>query len=700
MYADRRVTSMKNECSPELSLLAVCLPADPSANGTHAPAMRGVEPPNGWMNSAPNFGFLQKGRVLLRLLHRTILLIACSAPWFAAAAQSPLPPCAPSPAQAPCVDKVDPPNWFAGLPSPMLLLHGQNLSAARFSVAARGVTLTRSQISASGHYAFLWLATAQASAQQLQIRVVTPQGSAAISYSLDRRIPAPHAGFSASDVMYLIMTDRFADGDPSNDPQPAQRDLPRGWHGGDFRGIAQHLDYLEDLGVTTVWTTPVYDNDGGEQAYHGYSATDLYRTDPHFGTLADLRSLVDDLHRRGMKYVLDTVPNHVGAAHSWAVDPPTPDWLHGTREHHLMSSDRHFSSLIDPHATPGDTREVTEGWFANVLPDLNQENPLVRQYLIQNVVWWIESTGADGLRYDTFPYVGRAFWQSLDAELQTLYPHLTTVGEVFNGDPIITSFFAGGVTREGIDTLLSTPFDFPTYFAIRAALAHHDAAAGVFPKHQGFTLLEDVLRQDWLYPHPERLVTFIGNHDTLRFMSQPGATDADLTLAFALLATLRGMPQIYSGDEIAMRGGNDPDNRRDFPGGFPGDAQSAFTAGGRTPEQAGVRDWAASLFRFRRDHAVLATGLQQDLFVDPTAFVFARAASLTQGCTAGSGEHIVVALNSSDQPRDVTLSLEATALQGCTSFTSALGPSTTVHASGSQLTLTIPAQQAVVFSAK
>jgi len=641
------------------------------------------------------------GRVLLRLPYLASLLIACTGPWFAVVAQNPLPSCSTAPAaSAPCVDKVDPPNWFVSLPSPMLLLHGQGLTGAKFSVTGHGILLTRSQISGNGHYAFLWLATERSAAQRLLIQVVTPRGTTAIPFSLDRRTPAPHAGFSASDVMYLIMTDRFADGDTANDPQPAQRDFPRGWHGGDFRGIAQHLDYLQDLGVTTLWTTPVYDNDGGEQAYHGYSATDLYRTDPHFGTLADLRTLVDDLHQRGMKYVLDTVPNHVGAAHPWAVDPPAPDWFHGTREHHLMSSDRHFSSLIDPHATPDETRDVTEGWFANVLPDLNQENPLVRQYLIQNVVWWIESTGADGLRYDTFPYVGRAFWQSLDSELQTLYPRLTTVGEVFNSDPVITSFFAGGATHQGIDTLLSTPFDFPVYFAIRGALAHHNATSSVVPKHEGFTLLEDVLRQDWLYPHPERLVIFLGNHDTTRFLSQPGATVPDLKLAFTLLATLRGMPQIYSGDEIAMRGGNDPDNRRDFPGGFSGDPQDAFTAAGRTSEQADVFDWAASLFRFRHDHAVLSDGLQQDLLVDPSVFVYARAASLTEGCSAGSGEHLMIAVNSADQPRHLTLSLDGTALQGCSSFTAALGSSAAVHASGSQLTLSIPSQQAVVFEAK
>jgi glycosidase len=638
-----------------------------------------------------------------RLLALAALLLACAGSAPAAIAQGvegALPPCsAAEAASAPCIDKVDPPNWWIGLPSPMLLLHGAHLSRARFSIAGKGVSITQSEVMANGHYAFLWLATRGADPQPIRIRVTTSAGSTAAPFRLERRMPAAHAGFSASDVMYLLMTDRFADGDLSNDPQPSERDLPRGWHGGDFRGVEQHLDYLQQLGVTTLWTTPVYDNDGGTQAYHGYSATDLYRTDPHFGSMADLRHLSDALHRRGMKLVLDTVPNHVGAMHPWAADPPMADWFHGTRADHRVASDR-FPSVLDPHATPEQRRGVTEGWFANVLPDLNQENPLVRQYLIQNVIWWVENTGADGLRYDTFPYVGRSFWQALDQELHELYPRLTTVGEVFNGSPVVTSYFAGGVVREGIDTGLSTPFDFPAYFALRDALSHHDESAAGRADHDGMATLEDVLRQDWLYPHPERLVTFIGNHDTGRFLSQPGASVADLKLAFALLATLRGMPQIYSGDEVAMRGGGDPDNRHDFPGGFPGDTQNAFAVSGRTAEQAEVHDWVASLFQFRDHHPAMANGEQQDVFVDPTALVLVRTANLQKGCGAGNGEHYLVALNSSDQPQEVKLQLSHTALDGCSDFTGEIGTSAVLHATGSVLTVSLGPKQAEILAAR
>ncbi len=638
-----------------------------------------------------------------RLLALAALLFACGGPARAAVAskgEDQLPTCPKAAtANAPCVDKVDPPNWWIGLPSPMLLLHGSGLKGARFSISGKAVTITQSEIMANGHYVFLWLATRGADPQPVRIHVISSAGSTEAPFRLERRLPAAHAGFSAADVMYLIMTDRFADGDLSNDPQPSERSLSRGWHGGDFRGIQAHLDYLQQLGVTTLWTTPVYDNDGGTQAYHGYSATDLYRTDPHFGTLADLRKLSDALHQRGMKLVLDTVPNHVGAMHPWATDPPMADWFHGTRTDHRIASDR-FQSVIDPHATREQSRDVTEGWFANVLPDLNQENPLVRQYLIQNVIWWVENTGADGLRYDTFPYVGRSFWQALDQELRVLYPRLTTVGEIFNGNPVVTSFFAGGVVREGIDTGLSTPFDFPTYFALRNALSHGEDTPGGPAGDDGMLALEGVLREDWLYPHPERLVVFIGNHDTVRFLSQPGERVADLKLAFALLATLRGMPQIYYGDEIAMRGGADPDNRHDFPGGFPGDAQNAFTASGRTAEQAELHDWVASLFQFRKHHAALATGEQQDLFADESAFIFVRTPDLQKGCGTGNGEHYLVAVNSSDQAREVKLELNHTALDGCKDFRGEVGATGLLEGTGAELTLSLHPKEAAIFRAQ
>jgi neopullulanase len=587
----------------------------------------------------------------------------------------------------PCVDKIDPPNWWVNLPSPMLLVHGNHLAEAQVVVTGSSTSILRTHSSANGHYLFLWLDTANASPQHLRLRITTPAGSTTAPFVLDARKPASAGfqGFSPHDVMYLIMTDRFADGDTSNDPNPSQRDLPRGWHGGDFRGIEQHLDYLKQLGITTIWTTPVYSNAGSREAYHGYSATDMYAVDPHFGSLADYQHLAQAIHAAGMKIVLDTVPNHVGPAHPWAADPPTPDWFHGTVAHHDPANTE-FRSLPDPHASWAEQKDVTRGWFADVLPDLNQENPLVSQYLIQNAVWWIETAGLDGLRIDTFPYVSRAFWHDFHAELHQLYPRLTTVGEVFNPDPTITSFFAGGVAHNGIDTGLDTPFDFPTYFALRRVLA----------QKQPMSSLQDVLRQDRLYPHPERLVTFLGNHDTTRFLSAPGATVDDLRIAFALIATMRGMPQIYSGDEIAMRGGADPDDRRDFPGGFPGDPASAFTVAGRTTEQASVFDRAADLFHLRAEHPTLQTGWQQDVFMDNTVFAFVRADDVTHGCSTPA-DRVLVVVNHSAQPRSLSIPTPDTALEACSQLTPALGSPQAAFDGHSSIAIQLAPEQVAIY---
>ena len=503
-----------------------------------------------------------------------------------------------------------------------------------------------------------------------------------------------HRGFSSADALYLIMTDRFADGDLSNNAAGDQRSLPRGWHGGDLAGIEQHIDYLKQLGVTAVWTTPVASNGAMQDAYHGYAATDLYAVDSHFGTLANYRHLSDSLHANGLKLVIDLVPNHLGVQHPWVLDPPTAEWFHGTlKDHHGTQHD--FLQLVDPHAPRAAWRDVTSGWFTDAMPDLNQENPLVSQYLIQNALWWVESANLDGIRLDTFPYVGRTFWHDFHAALHQVYPHLTTVGEVFNGDAEITSFFAGGVAHRGIDTGLDTPFDFPVYFTLRDVLAHD----------KPMTDLAKVLRQDALYPHPERLVPFIGNHDTKRFLTEAGDSVPKLKLALGLLTTLRGMPQIYSGDEIAMQGGEDPDNRHDFPGGFAGDAHNAFTATGRTATEAEVFTWTSGLLKLRQSYPALQSGMEQNLFVDADAFAFVRSGAET-GCTPDHSvdparQRILVIANKAKTEKLLQIPMEDTALAGCIEFRS-VGPvsGATPTMVGGQLHIAEPAESVLVFAVR
>jgi glycosidase len=593
------------------------------------------------------------------------------------------------PPQAPRIDKIDPPGWWVGLPDPMLLVHGEGLNRARFTLSGDSVTLDRTQASENGHWAFLWLKIGDATPQTLWVTATNDQGQARRAFPLAERTrdANAHQGFSSADVLYLVMTDRFADGNPANNQPGNNRAAVKGWHGGDIAGIEQHLDYLRELGATALWTTPVASNGAMPESYHGYSATDLYAVDAHFGTLADYQHLSDALRAKGMKLVIDLVPNHIGVQHPWMLDPPAPEWFHGTLANHRLTQSN-FYALVDPHAPRQAWSAITDGWFTDAMPDLNQENPLVSRYLIQNALWWVETANLDGIRLDTFPYVDRAFWHDFHATLHSVYPHLTTVGEVSNGDPEVTSFFAGGVAHRDIDTGLDTPFDFPVYFALCDVLAHG----------KPMTKLAEVLRQDSLYPHPERLVPFIGNHDTTRFMTEAGGSATKLKLALGLLVTLRGMPQIYSGDEIGMDGGGDPGNRHDFPGGFPGDAHSAFTKAGRTAAEENIFAWTSGMLALRSTHPALQTGIEQNLFADEDVFAFVRSPD-EAGCAPDhSSDRLLIVVNKAERSKVVDLPVEETALAGCTEF-QATEPATgiTPVVSGGKLHIEEPALSMTVF---
>ena len=603
----------------------------------------------------------------------------------------------------PVISKIDPPNWFTQLPDSLLLVHGENLENTTFTVRHTDASITKTTISPNGHWAFLTFVTKSAHPGKVEIVATNPRGTTKVSYVLSARrsVDEQPKGFSSADVMYLIMPDRFADGDKKNDEvkgfrDPDNRSSARAYHGGDLRGIEEHLDYLKSLGVTTLWTTPLYDNSAGQSGgtYHGYSATDMYAIDPHFGTMKDYRKLVDAAHARGMKVVLDTVPNHVGAAHPWAKDPPLPAWLHGSPQTHIKVDDD-FKSVTDPTADAARRRVLLDGWFANVLPDLNQDNPYVAQYLTQNAIWWIESAGLDGLRIDTFPYVPRSFWHDYNEELHELYPHVSDVGEVFNGDPKVTSFFAGGRANLGsdgsFDTKLDTPFDYPMFFALRGALTHH----------KPMTAIADVLDADKLYPHPERLVIFFGNHDTKRFLSENGASLAALHLGYGLLATLRGMPQLYYGDEIDMNGGDDPNNRMDFPGGFAKDKVDAFTNAGLTAQQQAMHAWVTTLMSLRASTPALEHGKLQLLLADKDSLAFVRSEDVVGNCrTAAATARYVVVVNNSAEARTVAVPVDANALTGCGRFTSMLKDGAAAQVSEDKLQVQLPGEEIGIFQAQ
>jgi neopullulanase len=607
---------------------------------------------------------------------------------------------------APVVKKVEPPNWWVGLtPDVMVLLSGKNLQATHAECNLPEVMVSRTQSSSNGDYLFVWLKLSpQLKSGTAVCRIVTGVGKTSFEFPIAARkqILGRNQGLSLDDVIYLIMPDRFANGDPTND-EPADfggsydRSKPRAYHGGDLAGIEKHLAYLKELGITTLWLTPIVKN-GAAQSYHGYSAVDLYAVDPHLGTLRDYQELVEAAHKEHMKVFFDIVPNHVGPQHPWVKDPPLAEWFHGTLEQHLTShapvagafygkedvtkknepTIDLFEALVDPHTPPQLRKNLTDGWFFGVLPDMNTENATVQQYLVQNSIWWAETSGLDGYRIDTFPYVSRAFWAQWHEQLRRIYPRLSTIGEVFHPDPTVTSFFAGGRKGwDGIDTQLTTLFDFPLYFAMRAVLLS-GAPVG---------RITNVLREDSLYPHPEFLVPFFANHDTTRFAEAASANAEKLKLAFGLTLTARGIPELYYGDEIGMDGGGDPDNRRDFPGGWPEDEHNAFTREGRTAQQQEIFGYVQSLLQLRREHNALREGKLWDLASDDSSYVFLR---------ESEDERLVVAFYDGADPKTVTLSLQGTPAQEVGSVSTVFGKGQ-AELVNQQLKLVLPAQSFSVF---
>lgn len=594
-------------------------------------------------------------------------------------------------AASPAVRKIDPPNWWVNYtPELTLLLTGENLSGAHVVSASKSVAVLGSHVSQNGHYLFVRLKISNSQPVTVQLKVNTASGSTSVQLPLLERADsrAHFRGFSRDDVIYLIMPDRFADGDPTNN-QPSSssrvydRKNPMAYHGGDLRGIRQHLDYLHDLGVTTLWLTPVWKNTDSD--YHGYHAVDFYALDDHMGSMREYQALVADSHKLGMKVLIDYVVNHTGPHHPWANDPPTATWLHGTPAHHLEPS-YNFSGLVDPHASPREYLATLDGWFAGRLPDLNPDDPELGLYLAQNAMWWTETAQLDGFRLDTFPYSSRQFWSGWHERLRQVYPRMVypqimDVGEVADPDSTVTSFFEGGRKQfDGIDSGLATVFDFPLFNALR----------DVVIKGASMQKIVDVLRHDELYPHPEMLVTFIGNHDDRRFLSEEGSNPAKLKAALSLLLTLRGIPQIYSGDEIAMPGGDDPDNRRDFPGGFPGDPRNAFTASGRTTEQQDVFAYVQSLLALRKDHAALRTGKHWHIGWDDNYYAFLR--ELPE-------EKLLVVYSNAPNTREINISVENTPLEAAHQLQTILGDTSAELVAG-KVRVSLPSQTLAVFNVR
>jgi glycosidase len=576
---------------------------------------------------------------------------------FAACALVVLAAGAPARAQnhVPRVEKVEPPSWWAGhTVNPVrVLVRGQNLAQL---LAGRDSPFEVSNQKTNAAHTYLFADVRikpDARPGDYELTVSSGVGTAPVPFRINRPLdPATHfKGITNDDVIYLIMPDRFSDGDPKNNAPPDapaeanDRRNPRSWHGGDLRGIIDRLPYLKGLGVTAIWTTPWYDNWNGVNRcdrpwcpntyYHGYHAVDYYAVEDRFGTMETLRELVEKAHALGIKVIQDQVANHVGSQHEWVRNPPLPDWFHGTLASHERNPFR-GDMLLSPHAPEAERRRTLDGWFSDDLPDMNQEQAEAARYEIQNSLWWVGVTGIDGIRQDTVQYLPRFFIRDLNAALDRQYPSMWMVGEAWNEDPIHTSFFIGGRPGwDGVDTQMDAVFDFPAW----------DVSRNVFTGRRPASDLRHVLRADALYPDPSRLVTMANNHDTRRFMSLPGATLEGAMLHLAYTVTIRGTPQLYAGEEIAMEGGDDPDNRRDFPGGFAGDARNAFEKSGRTAAEQRMYEWTRDLLRLRREHTALRRGAQLDLHFDEDSYVYAR---------RDRQETVVVVLNRAAAPKEIS----------------------------------------------
>jgi neopullulanase len=599
---------------------------------------------------------------MLRYFHRGILVWLCLSAGLALAG-------------APAVFRTEPPNWWVGHShNPVrVLFTGTNLTGANIA-ATDGLAISNVAVSATGSFAFADVFIApQARPGVRELQLETPQGRATVSFEVTVPLPREKrfTGFSSDDVIYLLMPDRFANGDLANDDPPESpglldRSRPRHYHGGDLQGVINRLPYLHDLGVTALWLTPWYDNvnhlntkerytsDNQRSArgvastdYHGYGAVDFYAVEERFGDLAKLRELVTTAQSRGFKLIQDQVANHTGPYHPWAHHPPTPTWFNGTPEKHL-ENEWQIWTVADPKAPADKLKSTLEGWFINILPDLNQNDPETATYLIQNSLWWIGMTGLDAVRQDTLPYVPRQYWAQWTTALKKEYPQLTILGELWDGKPELVAFFQGGRKQfDGVDTGVDTLFDFPLYYAMR----------DVFAKRQPMTRLADTIAADTNYVDPSHLVTFLGLHDTGRFLSEPGATRDGLKLAFTYLLTARGTPLIYYGDEIGMTGGGDPHNRAGFPGGWPEDKRNAFEATGRTAEQASIHAHVTKLTKLRRELEPLRRGKYRDLAASAGTYAFARVTSEAS---------VVVAFNNTSGTQTLDLNLAAANLGAAT----------------------------------
>jgi glycosidase len=534
---------------------------------------------------------------------------------------------APAQAQDVRIEHMEPPFWWTGMQHPkvQLMVHGNGIGALSPALDYPGVRIDAVTRVANKNYLFIDLHIApEARPGKFAIRF----GDAlAYSYTLLAREPgsAQRAGFSSKDAIYQIMPDRFANGDPANDSVPgltekANRALPGGRHGGDIAGIIARLDYIAGLGFTQLWPTPLVENNMPAYSYHGYAATDHYRIDARYGSNDDFRRLSDEARKRGIGIIQDVVLSHIGASHWWMKDMPTPDWINHAGQ--FMPTKHHRVAVQDPYGSKADSQNFTTGWFGKGMPDLNQTNPMVATYLIQNNIWWIEYARLSGLRIDTYGYSDSAFLTEYTRRLMAEYPNLNMVGEEWHKSPAVVSHWQKGkVNFDGYTSSLPSLMDFPLAEAMRSALSSKE-------KDAGFTDVYEIFSQDYLYPNPGNLVLFDGNHDLSRIYSVVGEDLGLYKIAIGWLMTMPRIPQFYNGSEILMTSDtgsrNDASYRRDIPGGWAGDKVDVFSGGGLNAQQREAQAFVRKLANWRKGAEVIHNGKTMHFGAENGSYVFFR----------------------------------------------------------------------------
>ena len=529
------------------------------------------------------------------------------------------------------ISRIDPTDWYVGMkdPSLQLMVYGKDVkNVKQVTTDYAGVKVDSIVRLDSPNYLLIYLNLQGAKAGQMTLNFDGKK----VRYTLkDRTMRGEdHKGFSNADVLYLLMPDRFANGNPKNDvvkgmrDQTCDRTKPSLRHGGDLAGIEQHLDYFTDLGVTALWFTPILENNwpndhGVNSSYHGYATTDYYKVDPRFGTNAEYKQLIDECHKRGLKVVMDMIFNHCSNYHPWNLDPPTKDWFNNPN--YGLQTSYKLTPVLDPYASKQDMRETVDGWFVPSMPDLNQRNPHLMRYLIQNSEWWIETAGIDGIRMDTYPYADRkamALWMKT---LDTEYPNFNTVGETWVTEPAYTAAWQKDSKLSTMNSYLKTVMDFSFYDKL--SQAKHEETDDWW---KGLNRIYNSLCYDYLYADPSHVLAFIENHDTDRFLGN-GKDSTALKQALALLLTMNRIPQLYYGTEVLMNGTKeitDGNVRKDFPGGFAGDTHNCFTAQGRTKAENAMFQWESKLLHWRQGNDLISKGKQTQFIPFKGIYVIAR----------------------------------------------------------------------------